>query len=522
MQEFLQRHGASVIGVLSGWDRLLLRGTLRLLANVAGLKAYFWHTRVLWKDFSAWSQQQTAQLRLASEEVLRQADRPVLYVAKPSLRKDQLAQDIARRDKIEAGPICLLTAVEPCWSYELHRSREAKKLLLEKRWRKCLHLYHYQIHPHLGFLHVRLQTWLPFTVKICLNGREWLCRQLDQAGQKYVRRDNCLTWVQNVAAAQNLLTAQLTTAWPTLLNQLAAQTHPGLTALPAMGERPLEYYWSADQSEWATDVMFRSPAALAALYPKLIRQGLTALGSTDVMRFLGQKLPAQGGIHGRFKGEVVSDLKARPEGLRLKHRVNGNSVKVYDKQGRVLRVETTINDPGDFKVWRGTEEKPQKKAWRKMRKGVADLHRRATESQKANARYLSALGAMECPVSLEELVGPLGQGQVKEGRRYRGLRVLGAEDGALLAAVGRGEFALHGFRNGDIRAVLYGPDAEAEQTRRRSGQVSRQLALLRAHGLVRRVPHTRRWLVTGHGRQVMAVLSAAKAASTQELMAKAA
>jgi hypothetical protein len=203
--------------------------------------------------------------------------------------------------------------------------------------------------------------------------------------------------------------------------------------------------------------------------------------------------------------------------VRLKHQVDANSVKMYDKQGSVLRVETTINDPSRFKVYRGTEADPQKKQWRKLRKGVADLHRRAQVSQACNERYLSHLAQVECPVTLGEELAPLGTGLTRDGRRYRGLRVLEDRDAKLLAAVADGRFALNGFRNADIRQALFGAAGTA-QARRQSGQVSRKLALLKAHGLVRRVPRTRRWVLSDRGKQVTTLLAAARNASAPQLV----
>ena len=167
---------------------------------------------------------------------------------------------------------------------------------------------------------------------------------------------------------------------------------------------PVEYYWSTYQSEWATDVLFGKAATLAHLYPRLVQHGLTTFLSPDVMRFLGRKAPTYGTIPARLAAEVVSDVKHRPEGVRIKHRVGENSVKMYDKQGSVLRVETTINDVEDFKTFRVPENKPDAApSWQPMRKGVADLHRRAEVSQAANDRYLQALASVDDTTSLGEL-----------------------------------------------------------------------------------------------------------------------
>jgi hypothetical protein len=227
-------------------------------------------------------------------------------------------------------------------------------------------------------------------------------------------------------------------------------------------------------------------------------------------------VPEGRNAHGRFSGEVLTDLKDRPEGLRLKHTVNGNSVKMYDKQGSVLRFETTINQVREFKVFRGTQADPDKKEWRPLRKGVADLHRRAQVSQASNDRYAKAMAAVEQATPLKDLAQPLCVAVRKKGRRARALNPLSSGDASLFQAVARGEFAINGLRNRDIRALLYGGEAADEaEARRRSASVGRKLALLRAHGLIRRVSKTHRYQVTDQGRlAITALLAAAEANAT--------
>ena len=157
MHEFVQRHGASVIGMLSGFDRLLFRGTLRRIANAAGLSSFLRYTGVLLKDFGEHSQALTERVKAASLAAAEAAGRPVQYLPDPSVRKEDLARAIAERDGVDAGPVCVFSAVEPCWSFEVHRDRAAKRLALQARRRRCLHLYHYSIHPRLCFLHARVR-----------------------------------------------------------------------------------------------------------------------------------------------------------------------------------------------------------------------------------------------------------------------------------------------------------------------------------------------------------------------------
>jgi hypothetical protein len=382
------------------------------------------------------------------------------------------------------------------------------------------------IHPQLGFMHARIQTWLPFDISVCINGREWLSRQMDAAGIGYRRRENCFVDLADVARAQALMDLQLKTRWAPLLDGVAATASPAHTELfgPASA-CPVDPYWSVQQSEWATDVMFKSAGLLSALYPRLIRQGMATLGSRDVLKFLGKKVPENRNAHPGFVGQVLSDLKDRPEGMRVKHSVNGNSVKMYDKQGSVLRVETTINQPREFKVYRGTEAEPKKKDWRKLRKGVADLHRRAQVSQASNERYLASMATVDgATPSLGQGLAPVCRAVTWKGKRARALRPFEADDMKLLAAVGRGEFAINGFRNGDVRELLLGPDDEkdATKTRRRCGQVTRKLRLLRAHGVIKKVPRTHRYLLSDKGKSLVTLLSAAKDADVKRLTAIAA
>lgn len=517
MKEFISRWAADVTGVLSGFDRLLFRGTLRSLFFVGGMMGYLWNRRILLKDFGAHVEATTERIREASTRKALQLGREVRYLNAPSLRKEDVAMEIARRDGIKEGLVCVLSSVEPCFSFGIFRNRERKLLELQPQLRKCLHYYHYWLSRDWGLMHGRIQTWFPFTVHVCMNGREALARRLDHAGLAYQQRDNCFSWVEDPEEAQRLADEMMRINWPRMLTRVSRELNPAHEDI--FRDTPREYYWSVCQSEWATDVMFRSPERLAALYPRLLHHGMTAFRSPDVMRFLGRTVPAHTGhIDRRFQGEVVTDLRHRPEGVRLKHALGRNSIKLYDKQGSVLRVETTINDPAEFKVFRAKEGRPKgKRTWRELRRGVADLHRRARVSQAANQRYLKALAAVDCTDKLEDLVPPICQPTEWRGRRLRGLNPWG-KDQALLSALGRGEFAIRGLRNRDLRMIL-APASEQDpsERRRQTARTSRLLRLLQAHRLIHKVPQTHRYILSDKAHSLLAALSAAARATPKQL-----
>ncbi len=509
-ESFVSKFGSKVTGFLCGFDRLRFRATLGMLFEPAIMGQYLARQNVLLKDFKTYALRLTERLKATALRAAAAAHRPEQYLPSPRTSKEDLARTIAQRDRIRAGLIVLFSTVEPCLSYSVRGNRAAKKLELVLETRKCLHLYHYFMHPDFGLMHVRVQTWFPFTVDVCLHGREWLARQMTRAGLRYEQRDNCFVRVSDPVRAQALLDAQLRTDWPKVLGALLAQAHPLHAELSAPLGR--DYYWSASQTEFATDALFRDAASLAAVYPQFLHHGIRTFGSADVLRFLGRVQP------NGFRGEVTSTLKRRPEGVRLKHCVNGNSLKMYDKQGRVLRVETTIVHPADFRVYRPSETDPeQRNKWHPMRRGVADLWRRAEVSRAANARYLSALASTANATALAAEVQPLCRPRTVDGRRHRALNPWSAEDAALLAAVSGGEFALNGVRNRDLRVRLLPATTDATERTRQSAAITRRLALLRAHGLLKKVTGTHRWVLTEQGRRVITALLTARQASVDQL-----
>jgi hypothetical protein len=519
---FQNRFDDAITGVLSGFDRLRLRGTLRHLFQPTVMEAYLNACHVLIKDFKTFATGLTARIKAAAYASAEQAGRPFRFLPSSQISKEDLARQIARQDGVTSGLIAIFSALENCRSYSVRGNRQTKHIHLVLEPRKCLHLCHYFLHAELGLCHVRVQTWFPFTVDICLNGRDRLARQMDRAGLAYRQRDNCFVWVQDALRAQALLDEQLRTDWPEVLGRLLDQAHP----LHAEICRPIgqTYYWSASASEYATDLLFRDAPSLAALYPRLVQHGLRTFASPDVMRFLGRKTPTQSGcVDPRFTGAVISDLKHRPEGIRVKHSVNGDSVKMYDKEGSVLRIETTINKTEEFKVYRAKQgDSDGEKTWHPLQRSVGALWRRAEVSGAANRRYLEALASVTLKTPVGQASASVCRAVVKDGRCHRALNPWSEPDAALLAAISRGEYTPNGLRNRDLRRHRWPQVGTAKEERRRAGVVTRQLRLLRAHGLLRKVSGTHRYVVTAGGRKIITALLAARQADVEQLTALAA
>jgi len=313
----------------------------------------------------------------------------------------------------------------------------------------------------------------------------------------------------------------LETHWAELLGGLGQPLNPIQENIFA--QYPTGYYWTCHQSEWATDIIFRDADFLKRLMPRLVQHAILDFSSSDVLRYYGRRVNKSGAIPANFNGVVQIDLKKYREGQRVKYSLDGNTAKFYDKaysvMGSVLRgAETTINNVEGLKVYRpkegGSEEDLQ---WRDMRKGIADMHRRAQVSQNANNRLLDALASVDDSRTVEELTAAIQQPARLGNRRVRALRPW-ADDKDLLTAVNHGGFLTNGFRNRDLQALLYAEAAESDvEKRRRSAAVSRKLRMLRAHGVIEKVSCTHRYHVKPAARTMLVAIFAAARTSLNQL-----
>lgn len=516
MKRFLQRFGSIVSGVLHGFDRLRFRGTKRQLSFAAGMLSWLNFARVLLKDFKPFVQATTQSL-CRSIETPAEAAGLFRYLNNSHDSKEETALALAHAQGRTAGLIAVLACVEPCQTMQVRGNRQTKRLELRSEPSKCKHYYHYYLDPVYGLRYTRLQSWFPFTMHVGLNGREWLARQMTQAGIGYRQRDNCFLEVSDFAAAQELAGRQLTTAWPALLDGWARESCPWLWSGELKGVLP--YYWSLQEGEYATDIAFRSAADLQRLYPTLVRHALTSLHGGDVLRFLGYRVRHDGLPRVNLSEEVTTRVRELVEGTVVKHRAAGNLLKMYDKFGQVLRIESLLLNVRDFKVYRaGDEAGENKSGYYRLRKGVSDLHRYAELCTKINERYAEGLASAAEPKPLGELTKELGRRRQVNGRSVRALNPLAPDDVALLEAISVGSDAISGFRNRDVRVRLYGESGTEAEQQRQGAKVTRLLRLLRDHGLIAKVPKTHRYHLSDHGRQCVAALLTARKANTPQLL----
>lgn len=433
MSGFEMVHQDRVVGKLVCFDRVIFKGHLSQLYPAGAFKTFLDRQGVLLKDFGRYVGARTDELKAHAKAMAADAGRPYIYLGEAHTKakgksKEDLARSIAERDGVTDGLICVLAAVEPCSSFDINKNATTHRLEVVRRRRKYLFIYFYRIDHELGFCHVRIQSWFPFEIQVWANGREALSRALDKEGIAHAHYLNFIVACDDWERAQTLADKLAHRRWVGALNAIARKHNPLVNRIGRAGFGG--YWWVADQVEVATDVAFAERYTLEEILPGLFDHATSTFSSVDVLRFLGRKL------HPALTKEVTTSARCRPEGWRIKHTMGRNSIKVYDK-ANVIRVETTINDPSEFRVLRlqaGNDCRRQF-AWRPMRKGVANLGRYHQVGRAANERYLEALSSAsdhgEAVAALDDLCRPT----VRNRRRTASFNPVTRSDLALFKAV---------------------------------------------------------------------------------------
>jgi len=486
---FTEKFASSIVSVLGCHDRVIFKGYLPFGGDQHLNGWVDYSLKMRRKDFLPFVEKQSQMLVDHAKAQADKAGVPFQRLeGKP--KKETLVQGLLRQSPRDEGLVTVLQVMETCRTVKLLHGQGRPRLAFARRPQRVL--YYYFLDAEFGLLYVRIQTWFPFTIQVYVNGHDWLARQMQHRQLSFVQCDNAFTQLDDPVATQRLADrfaklrcVKILNCWARVVNPLLDQSWLGNA----------DYYWVIDQAEFSTDVLFRDQAALAELYPSLLDHALLKFSAQDILTFLGRRL------HANFDGEVLTDCKKdRLPGARIKHRMKNNWLKMYDKFGQILRIETVINQPREFRVRRcRVRHGLRHMVWCPMNKGVANFYQYHAVAHAANQRYLNALSVVDGPCATAPQLDRLCKPAKFHKRRRRGLNLLHPEEQRLFRAILRGDWRLHGFRNRDLVQELYKSQTLPAEERRRSLRVCRQLQLLRAHGLIAKIPHSNRYQVTDHG-----------------------
>lgn len=479
-----EKYADQLDGVLHCYDRIVLTGSLMPLCHAHGMTKYLNEQHIRIFDYAQFAQPLAAQLRANAEALAKEHGLTIEYIRKKTFRKEARIEAILQKRGRHPGFVHIFSALEPCGSYQPWHDKTTHKTFLKPEDAKCLHYYFYFIDDELGLCYFRLPTWCPFRVQVYFNGHAWLAKQLQRKGIAYHLQDNAFTHIADYTVANDLAAHLNGPALHRRLDQFAERFCPIVKTLT------LSYHWSLWQAEYATDLVFRQRRDLQAFFPPLLETLVLSVKPDDIAAFLGHKL------HGNYQGEVTTRLQKRFPGTWIKHTLGPVSLKLYDKFGLILRLETTVNDVSFFQQRRVVEHRTgaHETKWAPMKKTLYNLEPLRDLLQAANRRYLEFLSALETPAGGEHQLQRLADSQTDNGHHYKGFNFFAADDARLFRLLLRGEFAISGLTARALRALM------PEKT---SGQVSRLLKRLRVHGLLKKIGLRYKYYLTDFGRQVL-------------------
>ena len=480
-----ERHADQIAGVLSCYDRILIFGTLPGVCFAAGMTSYLYQHEIRIFDYPRFAEPFRNLLRENAARIAADNGLEIEHIGKKNFRKDDKIKKVLQKRGDHPGLVWIFSAMEPCATYKPWHDKQSGRTYLKPDQAKCLHYYFYFIDEELGLCYVRVPTWLPCRLQIYFNGHNWLAAQLSRRNIGYRLLDNAFVEIEDWRRAQRIADRWRVKQIHKRLDQFARRF------CPIGGSFRQRYHWSVNQAEYASDIVFRRQADLGVIYENLTRTAIHAVKPDNIATFLGRKL------HGNYQGEMGNRFNIRIEGTRIKHTMGAVSLKLYDKFGLILRLETTVNDVSFFKHYREVEHRDgvREKKWAPMRKSIYSLPALRELLAAANRRYLEFLSALEDPRAGVDKLGKLSQTVRKNDRSYTGFNFFDEEHQTLFEVIARGEFHISGLKNKTLRRWLSGYS---------SGQVSRLLKRLRVHGLIKRVGRTYKYYLTSFGKQVIA------------------
>lgn len=479
-----ERYSDHITTILACLDRVVITGTWVDLGHAQSMAATLTARGFRLFDYTKFAEPLRDELQANAERVAAEAGLQIDFIRRKNFRKEERIKEILAQRGEQPGLVHIFSAMEACTSFQPWYDKAARKTLLKPRTGKCLHYYFYFIDPDFGLCYLRVPTWAPFRLQFYFNGHHWLARQLTRRHIDFTLADNAFVSIEDAAAAQKIADGFSVKRLHRALDRYARRFCPIVSQFPG------GVHWSLMQVEYASDLVFRRRADLAPLYDGLVRTAVHAVKAEHVATFLGRKLDP------RYAGEVGNDFNTRIQGTRIRHHMGWAAIKMYDKHGRVLRIETTTNDVSFFKHHREVAHRDGTREFKlaPVRKSIYSLPDLLGLLAAANRRYLEFLSALDVPDAGIREVEKLAEPVRENDRPYPGFNLFRDDDLDLFQAIVRGEFTISGLRNRDLRTLL----------QKSGAQVSRLLKRLRLHGLIKKVGRTYKYYLTRAGQAVTA------------------
>ena len=478
-------HQEDINGVLYCYDRVLVSVTAGTFGYPDGMGMFFNTHGYRVFDFAKVFAPVTERIRETAEILAKENGLEIEYIRNThAFRKEDRIEAIINERGNEEGLVHIFSALELNKTYKPWHDKTKNKTYFKSDKTKCLTYYFYFIDREFGLCFIRVPTIAPYKMDFYFNGHNWLETKLKKRGIPYEKEDNAFTYIADFEEAQKLSdrirVEDLHRALDIFIKRYC----------PMPEEWGLSYNYSIIQVEYALDIIFKSEEALKPLYDNIIKTAMHTVTPENIANFLGKRFSVL------FEGEAGSRLGRRILGTRIKHQMGEISVKIYDKFGKILRIEVTSNDVSQLKVFREVQKRDGSivNEVAPVKKSIYSLFALISVFKNACNRYLEFISSFDDPTDGLKKLDRVTETVTDNDKNYRGFNFFDKDDERILLTVADGKFTLKGITNKALRSSW--PD-------KKPWQISRILKRLRLHGLIKRVGNTYKYYLTSLGKQVI-------------------
>ena len=480
-----ETHQGDINGILYCYDRVLINATAGTFGYADGMRVFFNTQGYRIFDFANVFTPVTERIKENAERIAKENGLGIEYIRKAqAFRKEDRIESIIKERGNEEGLVHIFSALELNKTYKPWHDKTSGRTYFQKDKIKCLTYYFYFIDREFGLCFIRVPTIAPYKVDFYFNGHNWLETKLIKRGIAYQKVDNAFTHIEDYEEAQKLS------------DRIRVEDlHQALDIFtrrycPMPDDWGLGFNYTINQVEYALDILFKSEEALKPLYDNIIKTAMHTVTPDDIANFLGKRFSVL------FEGETGSRFGRRILGTRIKHQMGEISVKIYDKFGKVLRIEITSNDVSQLKVFRDVHKRDGSivQSIAPVKKSIYSLFDLTSVFKNACNRYLEFISSFDDPTDGLKKLDRVTETVTSNDKNYKGFNFFSKEDERILLAVADGKFTLKGITNKALRILL--PE-------KKPWQISNILKRLRLHGLIKKVGRSYKYYLSSLGKQVI-------------------
>jgi hypothetical protein len=484
MTAFFNRHSDKIKGIFSCIDRLVIQGTVPEICYPGAITNYFFMHGIRIFDFKKWAAPMRDEINENAKQIAQKNSIDIEFIRKKNFRKEKRVKEIISERGDHPGIVHIFSAMESCTAFKPWHDKKSHKTFFKYDSGRCLHYYFYFIDKDFGLCYLRVPTWAPFRFQFYCNPHNWVARQLHKKRIGFKQVENAFVEIDDFKKAQELADSFQVKKLHKSIDKYTRAFCPVLRVFKS------GIHWSVMQVEYATDIIFKDKKTLAPIYEELVRTLSHAVKPDNIAMFLGRRLDP------RFEGELGAQFSTRIEGHSIRHYMNKNGIKMYDKFGFILRVESFSNDISFFKHHRKVEHRNGTSSHKiaNMRKTIFSIPELIKKMYGCNRRYIEFLSTVDDPTNGIKKVNKISSRIKIKGRSFRGFNLFNQDDEKVLRVISQGDTQGFGIRNITLR----------ERVSKNTGQVSRILKRLRTHGIIKKAPKSYKYYLTSLGRQITA------------------